>query len=82
MFERDEHRELFGAGKRLVHVVEGLRPDEQLTDNTLQFDPAKMRDWIELGERKAQSMLSENPFEAEPADRSTESLVGSYTRNA
>jgi len=45
-----------------VKIVEGLRPDKALTDNPLNFDPQVMRRWIELGERKAQSIITENPF--------------------
>jgi predicted acylesterase/phospholipase RssA len=35
------------------------------------FDPAKMQEWIELGERKAERVLPESPFRSEPADLST-----------
>lgn len=76
VFEQDEYRDLFGAEKHLARLIEGLHPDEQLTDNSLHFDPAKMREWIKLGEQKAESVLRESPFRREPADLSMASLAG------
>ena len=62
VFDKREYSELFGCEKRLVRIVEGLRPDQPLTDNPLRFDPELMRRWIELGEQKAHSVLTTNPF--------------------
>jgi predicted acylesterase/phospholipase RssA len=62
IFDRDDYSDLFGREKRLVKIAEGLRPDKPLTDNPLNFDPQVMRRWIELGEQKAQTVITENPF--------------------
>lgn len=62
VFDRNDYSDLFGREKRLVKIVEGLRPDKPLTDNPLNFDPQVMRRWIELGEQKAKSVITENPF--------------------
>jgi NTE family protein len=62
VFDRDEYSDLFGREKRLVKIVEGLRPDKPLTDDPLNFDPQVMRRWIKLGEQKAQAVVTENPF--------------------
>jgi len=62
IFDRDAYSDLFGREKRLVKIVQGLRPDRPLSDNPLSFDPQAMRRWIELGEQKAQSVVTENPF--------------------
>jgi predicted acylesterase/phospholipase RssA len=63
IFDKPEYRELFGEEKRLVRIIDGIRPDQALTDNPMRFDPELMKEWIELGERKARSVLSENPFD-------------------
>jgi predicted acylesterase/phospholipase RssA len=62
IFDKREYGELFGSEKRLVRIVDGLRPDQALTDNPMRFDPALMQRWIELGEQKARSVLTANPF--------------------
>ncbi|MBN2551311.1 MAG: patatin-like phospholipase family protein [Spirochaetales bacterium] len=62
IFEREEYSDLFGAEKRLVRIIEGLRPDQVLTDNSLRFDPELMKQWVMLGEDKARSVLSSSPF--------------------
>jgi predicted acylesterase/phospholipase RssA len=62
IFDRDEYSDLFGRQKRLVKIVEGLRPDKPLTDDPLNFDPQVMRRWIKLGEQKAQAVVTDNPF--------------------
>jgi predicted acylesterase/phospholipase RssA len=62
IFDKREYGELFGSEKRLVRIIDGLRPDKPLTDNPLHFDPELMRRWIELGEQKARSVLTSNPF--------------------
>jgi len=58
----DENQKERGAEKRLVKIVEGLRPDKPLTDDPLNFDPQVMRRWIKLGEQKAQAVVTDNPF--------------------
>ncbi len=62
IFDKREYRDLFGPEKRLVRIIDGLRPDQELTDNPLRFDPELMKRWIELGEQKASSVLTRNPF--------------------
>lgn len=62
IFEKKEYSELFGSEKRLVRIIDGLRPDTELTDNPMRFDPKQMQQWIELGEQKARSVLTANPF--------------------
>lgn len=62
VFNKEEFRALFGAEKRLVKVITGLRPDQPLTEDSLTFDPAKMRLWLELGEKKAREIVQESPF--------------------
>ena len=62
IFNSEAYGELFGTGKRLVRIIDGLRPDRTLTDNPLRFDPERMRHWIELGERKARAVMAQSPF--------------------
>jgi NTE family protein len=62
IFDKPEYGELFGSEKRLVRIVEGLRPDRELTDNPLRFDPEQMQGWIRLGEQKVRSVLTTSPF--------------------
>ena len=62
IFDRDDYSDLFGREKRLLKIVQGLRPDRPLTDNPLNFNPQAMCRWVELGEQKARSVVTENPF--------------------
>jgi NTE family protein len=62
IFDKEEYRELFGSEKRLVRIIDGLRPDQALTDNPMRFNPELMQRWIELGRQKAHSVLTTNPF--------------------
>lgn len=62
VFNREEFRALFGPEKRLVKIVTGLRPDEPLTEDSLTFEPAHMRMWLEWGEEKAADIIQESPF--------------------
>lgn len=62
IFEREEFQALFGSEKRLVKIITGLRPDEPLTEDSLTFDPAKMRLWVNLGEQKAGEIIHQSPF--------------------
>ena len=62
VFERDENRELFGEDRRVVRMIDGLRPDWLLTDAPLSCDPALMKSWMELGERKANEIITVDPF--------------------
>ena len=62
ILEKDEFQELIGEGKRLVTLIEGLRPDKTLTEDSLTFDPDKMKDWVSLGEEKAKEIIKQSPF--------------------
>ena len=62
IFEKREYGELFGSEKRLVRIIDGLRPDTELTDNPMRFDPEQMQRWIAQGEQKARSVLKTSPF--------------------
>ncbi len=62
LFNREEFQALFGPEKRLVRIITGLRPDEPLTEDSLTFDPVKMRTWVDWGELKARDVIQESPF--------------------
>jgi len=62
VFDKEEFQALFGSEKRLVEIITGLRPDEPLTEDSLTFDPAKMRLWVNLGEQKAGEIIQQSPF--------------------
>lgn len=62
VFNKEKFRALFGPEKRLVRVITGLRPEEPLTEDSLTFDPAKMRMWVDWGEQKAREIIQESPF--------------------
>jgi hypothetical protein len=62
ILDKPDYADLFGSEKRLVRIIDGVRPDQALTDNPMRFDPQLMKRWIELGEQKARSVLTTNPF--------------------
>ena len=62
IFKKKEFRDLFGSQRRLVKIVTGLRPDDPLTEDSLSFEPAKMRIWVEWGGEKAREVVKANPF--------------------
>lgn len=62
VFAKKEFKSLFGSEKRLVNIITGLRPDEPLTEDSLTFDPAKMRIWVDQGEKKAERIFKDSPF--------------------
>jgi NTE family protein len=63
IFEKDEYSAIFGSSKRLIRIVTGIRPDATLTDQPLTFEPTLMREWIELGQQKADEIVLSNPFD-------------------
>ncbi len=63
IFDREEYSDLFSGGKRLVKIIEGIRPDFTLTNEPLSFDPVLMKKWIALGAKKAREVLASSPFE-------------------
>jgi hypothetical protein len=62
IFDDPEYADLIGRDKRLVEIVDGLRPQEPLTDDPLHFDPEVMRRWVELGDARAREVVTESPF--------------------
>lgn len=59
---KEEFHGLFCDDKRLLRIIDGLRPDEALTEDALSFNPKKMRKWMEMGERKSAEVVRESPF--------------------
>ena len=59
---RPEFQDLFGPEKRLINIITGLRPDGPLTEDSLTFEPTKMRMWMDWGEQKAREVIKESPF--------------------
>jgi len=49
-------------GKRLIEIISGLRPDNVLTEDALEFVPEKMKEWVRLGFEKAQAIIDHSPF--------------------
>ena len=62
IFENFEYKELFSQENRLIKIIEGLRPSINLTDDSLTFEPSKMRYWLKWGEEKAETIITESPF--------------------
>jgi len=59
---RPDCADLFG--RRLVDIIDGVRPDGKLTDNSLVFKPEEMSDWMRQGREKAEAVLRDSPFGA------------------
>lgn len=49
-------------GKRVIDIIEGVRPDGVLTEDSTKFDPEEMKEWMRQGEAKAREIITENPF--------------------
>lgn len=62
IFAREEYARLVGKDNGLVSIVEGIRPDFTLTEDSLKLDPALMRSWVKLGYKKAEEVVSTTPF--------------------
>ena len=62
ILSRPEYERLFGRGRNLQRIQEGLRPDKPLGNDLLSFRPAKMSEWIKLGKDKAEEVLRVSPF--------------------
>ena len=54
--------DLFGVDKRLIDIIKGIRPDDQLTEDPLKFEPGQMTQWLNLGYEKAQAVITSSPF--------------------
>ena len=63
VFENREYENLFGGKRQLTKIVRGLRPDREMTDDILSFEPEKMRQWMSWGREKAREVIDESPFE-------------------
>ena len=46
----DKFKPLFT--KRVLDIIDGIRPDRNLTTDSLKFEPEKMKEWVSLGEKK------------------------------
>jgi len=62
VLDKQEYQDLVGPDKQLIDIIEGLRPDQTLTDDSLKFEPGKMKQWMEMGSKKAGEVIKENPF--------------------
>ena len=62
VFNAAKYKALFGPKKRLIEIITGLKPDEPLTEDSLTFDPVKMKTWVDLGEQKARDVMQSSPF--------------------
>ena len=60
--ENEEFSELFGPGRVVIDILDGLRPDQLMTYDMLTFDPETMRRWLAWGEEKAGEVVIKNPF--------------------
>ena len=49
---------VLSQGKRVVGITT-IRPDEELMDSSLNFDPAKMREMVDKGYKKAKEVVSQ-----------------------
>lgn len=60
IFNKKEYNELFG--KRIINIIDGLKPDLVLTEDVLTFEPKLMNMWLEWGMKKAREIIKDNPF--------------------
>lgn len=60
--ERPEFSELFGSKTRVIDILEGVRPDRLMTYDMLTFEPELMRQWLQWGEAKADTVFTADPF--------------------
>lgn len=69
LVHRSDMDELLGGQGRLHRVIEGLRPDYQLTDDWLRFQPEEMKGWLAHGREVSRAVMSEPPFSCVPNAR-------------
>ena len=62
VFNKAEYASLYGPGRRLIKIIKGLMPDQNLAEDSLVFDPIQMSQWMAWGEQKAREILTESPF--------------------
>jgi predicted acylesterase/phospholipase RssA len=62
ILDKQEYKRMMGAEKRLINITVGLRPDQALTHDSLKFVPEKMKQWMDMGRKKAGEVIKENPF--------------------
>jgi NTE family protein len=58
------HPALFDESRRILDIQPGLRPDQPLIDDSLEFDPVKMKQWFEAGYEQARRVVTSSPFTA------------------
>lgn len=61
VFARSDYAGLYGD-KKVIDIIDTLRPSVMLTDNSLTFDPAKMTEWLRQGEQVAGRQVLSSPF--------------------
>ncbi len=62
VFNKAEYAPLYGPDRRLIKIIKGLMPDQNLAEDSLIFDPVQMSQWMNWGEQKAREILTESPF--------------------
>ena len=62
IFNREEYSKLVGQSSELINIIEGIRPDYTLTEDTLSLDPVLMKKWMKLGKAKADEVVTNSPF--------------------
>ena len=62
MFATEPFVDLFGHHRRLVQIIEGIRPERCITEDLLSFDPEKMNEWLLWGEERAGKAVTNSPF--------------------
>ncbi len=60
VFNKAEYGSLFD--KKVIELTDRLRPNNRLTENSLEFNPASMQQWVTLGEQKAEEVITTDPF--------------------
>ncbi|MCP4711609.1 MAG: hypothetical protein GY869_23570, partial [Planctomycetes bacterium] len=60
VFDKPAYSPLFD--KKVIKLTNRLRPNNRLTENSLEFNPASMTQWMMDGEEKAREVIVDNPF--------------------
>jgi hypothetical protein len=62
LVSRRELEPLLGGRARLRRIIEGVRPDYELSSAPLEFHPAEMRRWMDHGREVARRVIATSPF--------------------
>ena len=62
LVSRRELEPLLGGRARLRRIIEGVRPDYELSSTPLDFHPAQMRSWMDHGRDVARRVIATTPF--------------------